>query len=183
MGWLLEGSSLCPFAPQNALVKASPRSKLSPNTTVTPVGTRVLKIPGCHLRKAAGARHRARRFRRVIFVRKASAVPAAHPARGGSWVPKVPWGRERPPMPPGWEGAAACPTPICSPFPWECQPCKPKLGQIQRLLPTGHSCPSSPVGKCQECRSGSATVTVTCPTSRVPVPPPPTHFYPGFTIG
>lgn len=178
MGWLLEGSSLCLFAPQNAPVKAFPRSKLSPEATVTPVRTRVLEIPRCRLCKAA----RARRFRRVIFVRKASVVPAACPPPGGSWVPEIPWRRECPPVSPGWEGTAAHPTPSRSPFPWEYQSCKPKQGQIQHLFPTGHLCPSSPVGKCQERHLDSTMVTITCPTSGVPAPPPSHLFLPWLRL-
>ena len=125
VGWLLEGSSLCPFAPQNAPVEASPRSKLSPNTTVTRVGMRVLKIPGCLLRKAAGAHCRAHRFQSVIFVRKPSAVLATHPPRRGSWVPKVPWGRERLPVSPGWGGRLLTPHPSAAPSHGNAGPANP----------------------------------------------------------
>lgn len=76
-GMAAGGFVSAPLCPPKCPSRSIPRSKLSPNATVALVGTRDLKIPGCHLRKAAGARRGARCFRRVIFVRKASAVPAA----------------------------------------------------------------------------------------------------------
>lgn len=166
VGWLLEGSSLHPFAPQNALVEASPCSKLSPDTAVTTVGTRVLAIHSATHRRQLEPVVELTAFEGLFLLEK----PVRCQPRAGIWVPNIPWGREHHPVSPTWEGG-------------ECRPCKPKQDQIQHLLSIGQLCPSSPTGNCWEPRSDSTAVTVTCSTSRVPVPPLHTHFSPSFAVG
>lgn len=88
VGWLLEGSSLHPFAPQNALVEASPCSKLSPDTAVTAAGMRVLAIPSATHRRQLEPVVELTAFEGLFLLEK----PVQCQPRTGIWVPNIPWG-------------------------------------------------------------------------------------------
>lgn len=133
VGQLLEGSSLHPFAPQNALVEASPCSELSPDTAVTPVGMRVLAIPSApHIRQLEPVVELTA-FKGLFLLEK----PVRCQPRAGIWVPNTPRGREHPPVSLAWEGVAAHPTLICSPFPWERRPSNPNTTKSRAFSQRG----------------------------------------------
>lgn len=171
VGWLPEGLSLRPFAPKSTAAEASPHSKLSPDGRAE--GPQNTQVP---LAQGGWSPSQSLPLLKGCFVQKRQCHPHAQPRERAARSTSP--GTRRSLHVAQLGGGSGSPRTHRSPFPGERQPCKPKPGQIQHVLPKGHPRLSSPAGKRWERCSGGAAVAVTCPS-----PATTTHFFPSFAVG